>query len=32
MTEQHEDRIWELAQELFAERDGARRLLEALVN
>lgn len=32
MTEQHDDRILELAQELFTERDGARRLLEALVN
>ena len=32
MTEQHDDRILELAQELFSERDGARRLLEALVN
>lgn len=32
MTAQHDDRILELAQELFAERDGARRLLEALVN
>jgi transposase-like protein len=32
VTEQHDDRILELAQELFAGRDGARRLLEALVN
>lgn len=32
MTEQHDDRILELAQEVLAQDDGARRLLEEMVN